>query len=248
MGERLRQGSMQPTYMDIVLSDGAKVTVVAKFPTRQNRAPAESVINEFIGCRAALIAGIQVPPCYIVEASPHVNLHLVERHSITIASPFGFASKVCPIDALLYPSTLCAMTPEELMRLYCFDMLFLNADRTPNNPNCGQGRGRLFAFDFGSALISPGTQVNAFDRFFFGSGLSDRASAHLCRDFVCSTDLAEGILDEMVDKVAESHWYASLGLKYLPQAMQDQLGLVERYLDYLAQERNTVCRQIVSTV
>ena len=189
---------MQPTYMQVALSDGTEFPAIAKFPTRENRAPAESVVNEWMGSQAAQVAGLQVPPSYIVEASPHVMLHLVERHGITASSRFGFASKVCPIDAIVYPSTLLAMAPEDLTRLYCFDMLFINADRTPNNPNCGQGHRRLFAFDFGSALLSPGASPSNFDRYFFGPGLSDRASGHLCRDYVGSAELANSVLSEMI--------------------------------------------------
>jgi hypothetical protein len=239
---------MQPTYFEIALADGSRVSVIGKFATRENRAPAESVINEWFGCQAALVAGVQAPPCYIVEASPHVMLHLVERHGITLASPFGFASKVCQIDAIVYPNTLGAMQPEDLARLFCFDMLFINADRTPNNPNCGHSKRRLFAYDFGSALVSPKTSSSNFDRFFFGSNLSDRASAHLCKDYVESPDLAEVVLSEMIDKVCASHWYSGLTLKYLPQPLQEHLNLVIQYVDYLAQERNMVCRQIVSTI
>jgi hypothetical protein len=159
---------MQPTYMDVVLPEGEKISAIVKFPTRENRAPAESVINEWLGCQAAHHAGLRVPPSYIVEASPHVMLHLVERHGITATSPFGFASKVCQIDSILYPTTLGAMEPEDLARLFCFDMLFINADRTPNNPNCGHAKRRLFAYDFGSALLAPGTSKRNFDRFFLG--------------------------------------------------------------------------------
>jgi len=248
VGDRVRQGSMQPTYMDVVLSDGSRLSTIGKFPTRENKAPSESVVNEWIGCRAALIAGVQAPPCYIVEASPHVMLHLVERHGITLASPFGFASKVCEIDAIVYPNTLCAMTPEDLTRLFCFDMLFINADRTPNNPNCGHAKRRLFAYDFGSSLLSPKASPGNFDRYFFGPGLSDRASAHLCKDYVVSCDMAEEILSEMIDKVCKNRWYANFDVKFLPQPLQEHLKLVGQYFDYLSSERNMVCRQIVSTI
>ncbi len=239
---------MQPTYLDVALTDGERFSVIAKFPTRENRAPAEQVINEWMCSQAAQLAGIQVPPSYIAEASPHVMLHLVERHGITAASPFAFASKVCPIDAIVFPSTLIAMPPEDLMRLYCFDLLFINADRTQNNPNCGHSKRKLFAYDFGSALLSPKSSPGSFDRYFFGSGLADRASAHLCRDFVFSPELAENVLRDIIQKVCVNRWYLGLSLKYLPQPLQDHVGLIGQFLNYIAQERNTICRQIVSTL
>jgi len=247
VGERVRQGSMQPTYMDIALSDGSRFSAICKFPTRKNMAPVESVINEWVGSQAAQVAGVQVPDSYIVEVSPSVQLHLIERHGIAVASPFGFASRVCPIDAIVYPSTLCAMDPEDLMRLFCFDMLFINADRTPYNPNCGHNKRKLFAYDFGSALLSPKTSPKNFDRFFFGGGMSDRASAHLCKDYISSAELAGRVLSE-IEKVHKNRWYANIGLKHLPQQLQDHMGLVVEYIDYLAQERNMVCGQVVSTI
>jgi len=239
---------MQPTYFEVALPDGTRVSTIGKFPTRENRAPVESVINEWMGCQAAHIAGIQVPPCYIIEASPDVRLHLVEKHGITVASPFGFASKVSDIDSIIYPSTLSAMPPEDLTRLFCFDMLFINADRTPNNPNCGHAKRRLFAYDFGSALLSPKSSATNFDRFFFGPGMNDRASAHLCKEFVDSPDLADSIMADLIEKVCRSRWYSTLSVKNLPQPLQDHMGLVVQYIDYLAKESNVVCRQIVSTV
>ena len=248
VGDRVRQGSMQPTYYDIALSDGHRFSAIGKFPTRANRAPAESIINEWMACQAAHFAGIQVPPCYIVEASPHVMLHLVERHGITAVSPYGFASRVCPIDAIVYPHTLQAMPLEDVTRLFCFDMLFVNADRTVNNPNCGHSKRRLFAYDFGSALIAPETPPGHFDRFFFGSGLYDRASAHLCRESVTSPKMAEAVLSEIIEKVCKTGWFSGLHLNYLPKPLQDHLKLVSQYLEFIAKERNMVCHQIVSTI
>ena len=248
VGDRVRQGSMQPTYMDVSLADGSRVSAICKFPTRENRAPSESVINEWFGCFSAHLAGIQVPPCYVVEASPPVMLHLIERHGVTAISPFGFASKVSQIDSIVFPHTLNSIDSTDLMRLFCFDMLFVNADRTQNNPNCGHSKHRLFAYDFGSSLVSPKTPPNHFDKFFFGSGLIDRASAHLCRDHVSSPALAETVLTEMIDKVCKNRWYSGISIKSVPQHLQDQFILVTQYLDYLTQERNMICRQIVSTV
>jgi hypothetical protein len=248
VGERVRQGSMQPIYLDILLADGTRVSAIGKFPTRENRAPIESVINEWMGDESALMAGVQAPRGYLVEASPHVKLHLIEKHGITIASDYGFASAVCQIDAIIYPSTLRAMAPEDLTRLFCFDMLFINADRTPNNPNCGHAKRRLFAYDFGSSLFSPGTAPNSFDRYFFGSALSDRASAHLCKEYIESPDLAEQVLSDMVDRLCKNRWYAEFNVKHLPKPLQDHHKLVVQYLDFIGKERNMVCGQIVSTI
>jgi hypothetical protein len=140
------------------------------------------------------------------------------------------------------------MQEEDLMRLFCFDMLFINADRTPNNPNCGHSKRRLFAYDFGSALLSPKSSPSNFDRFFFGNGLTDRASAHLCKDHIGTPGIAERVLSEIIEKVFKSRWYADKGFNQLPQQLQDHLKLVVQYIDYVAQERNMVCSQIVSTV
>ena len=226
---------MQPTYVEVALPDGHRFSAICKFPTRENRAPAESVINEWIGCQAASIAGVQAPPCFIVEASPHVILHLVEKHGISVASPFGFASEVCQIDSIVYPTTLCAMTQEDLTRLFCFDMLFINADRTPNNPNCGQAMRRLFAYDFGSSLLSPKTPTNSFDRYFFGPGMADRASAHLCKEYIGSQELAQSVLCDMVDKVCKNRWFADLKPKHLPGGSAGSPGkLVVEYADYVS--------------
>lgn len=239
---------MQPVYAQIALADGSKVSAICKFPTRENRAPAESVINEWMGTRAASVAGVQVPTCHIVEASPHVMLHLVEQHGITVSSHFGFASEVCQIDSIIYPSTLDAMPLDDLTRLYCFDMLFINADRTPNNPNCGHSKRRLFAYDFGSSLISPGTSPSSFERFFFGPGMNDRANAHLCREHISSPEVGQTVMAEMMDRLHAGRWYAGLAAKFLPQELQDHLGLAVRYLDYLNEERDMLCRQIVCTI
>ena len=239
---------MQPVYVDIMTPDQQRVSTVCKFPTRGNRAPAESVINEWIGCFSAKLIGLQAPECFIVDASPHVQLHLVEKHGVNVSSQFGFASRVSQIDSIIYPSTLARMDPEDLTRLFCFDVLFINADRIPNNPNCGHAQKRLFTFDFGSALVSPGTSPNSFDKFFFGPALNDRVSAHLCREFVLSPELAESVINDIIDRLAASRWYASLRAGFLPQALPDHLSLVVRYIDYICKERNMICHQIVNTI
>lgn len=239
---------MQPIYAEIELPGGVRTSTICKFPTRSNRAPIEQVINEWIVTVAGRLVGLQVPPCYIVEASPHVMLHLVERHGVTLACNFGFAAEVCPIDALIYPSSLDAMDPEDLTRLFCFDMLFLNADRTPNNPNCGQSNRRLFAYDFGSALVSPGTAPNSFERLFFGPNMADRAAAHLCRSHVGPSVMAQKVLQDLIAAVSKNRWYAGMNLKFLPVALQEQMRLAVQYFDYVVQERDLLCRQIVSTL
>jgi hypothetical protein len=239
---------MQPLYAEIALPDGARFTAICKFPTRDNRAPAESVINEWMGTQAAAVAGTQVPPCFIVEASPHVKLHLIEQHGVNISSPFGFASKVCPIDAIIYPRTLNAIDPLDIARLYCVDMLFVNADRTPNNPNCGHLRRKLFAYDFGSSLFSPGSSRRNFDRAFFGPDIYDRADAHLCKAHLGAVETGANVLNDVFDRLCMRKWYAGLNAKFLPQALQDHLGLVIQYIDFIAEERDMLYRQIVSTL
>lgn len=239
---------MQPLYAEIVLPDNRRTTAICKFPTRDNRAPAESVINEWMGTEVARRAGTQVPPCYIVEASPHVQLHLVEHHGVAISTNIGFASEVCPIDAIIYPGTLNAMGQEDLARLYCVDMLLINADRTPFNPNCGHSKRRLFAYDFGSALFSPGTSEKSFDRWFFGPGMIDRAEAHLCRYHIASAQIGAKAFRDVIARLCSDRWYARLNARSLPQPLQNHLRLIVQYLDFIAQERDMLCQQIVSTL
>jgi hypothetical protein len=248
VGDRVRQGSMQPLYAEIALADGSRFNAICKFPTRDNRAPTESVINEWMGTEIARVSGTQVPPCYLVETTPHVQLHLVEHHGVSVSSTIGFASKVCPIDGIIYPGTLNAMEPEDLARLYCVDMLLINADRTPFNPNCGHSKRKLFAYDFGSALFSPGTTNKSFDRSFFGPGMADRAEAHLCRAHLTSEDTGASVLRDVIDRLCKDRWYGRLNAKFLPQALQNHLRLVVEYLDFIAQERDMLTRQIVSTL
>ncbi len=140
------------------------------------------------------------------------------------------------------------MAPEDLARLYCFDLLFINADRTPSNPNCGHAKRRLFAYDFGSALVSPGTSPNSFEKFFFGPGMNDRAEAHLCRDHVTSPEVGDSVFSDMMDGLHSGRWYAGLGAGFLPKPLQDHLGLLLRFLEYTDKERDLLRRQIVSTI
>ena len=248
VGERVRQGSQFPIYTEIALDGGRYARAISKFPCIETRAPAQAAVTEWLGTCLAAEVGIQAPPCFLVSASDPVVAEMRRRHGMSVVCEYGFASQVCAISAILYPFTLQQMPPEDVARLYCYDMLFINADRTPENPNCGHGGGRLFAYDFGSSLLAPNTEERYFDRPFFGSNLSDRAEAHLCRDFVRSGELVGRTLDDMLNRIEACAWMRQIDTRRLPDRLGDHLGLLIRFLGYLVQDRQTIRRQIVSTI
>jgi hypothetical protein len=78
--------------------------------------------------------------------------------------------------------------------------------------------------------------------------MDDRSSAHLCKEFVHSPSLVERVLSDLISRVHKNRWYADLKLKHLPQSLQDHLGLIVEYLDFLVEERSLISQQVVRTI
>lgn len=247
VGSRVRQGSQYPVYATLRLDDGRSVKAICKFPAVETRAPAEAPITECVATVAAGLAGVRVAPCFLAEAPAPVRGHLRDQHRLNTLSDLGFGTQVAEIDPIVHPITLGAVRPEDLVRLFCFDMVFLNADRTPENPNCGRHGPNLFAYDFGSALVSPDTPPRNFDYYYFGSPLNDRAAAHLCRDHISSPRVVEATLADMIDRVCGHPWHR-FSIARLPQEHQSHLQLLVQFFKFLGENRDMVFRQVVSTI
>jgi hypothetical protein len=131
IADLIPQGATPPLDAGIELPSGERIQVILKFPTIQNRAPAGIVLNEYIATIYAEACGIRVAPCYLAEADDAVSGYLEKRFGLRLSSPVGFASKRSPIDPITYPTGLDLLDRTDLARLYCFDLLFTNTDRTP---------------------------------------------------------------------------------------------------------------------
>lgn len=187
---RVAQGSNAP-FLATVNADSRLVSslAVCKFPTSSPPKPTVSGFVEFLATRMAAMFGVDAPDCWLIRPAPEDSLDL-EMLGIFAQDEFGFASEFQPDLATMstgFAHQVCDFGSDvteagmSLWEALVFDVLFLNSDRTPDNPNTGLLMdGSPFFFDFGAGLFTPDTSKRSLEAGLTTSRISERAREHLC--------------------------------------------------------------------
>ena len=79
------------------------------------------------------------------------------------------------------------------------------------------------------------------------TSLHDLSAVDLIAGFRSRQFSPSEVLEDVLDRLC-AKWHTKLSAKFLPQPLQEHLRLVIQYIDFIAQERDMLCRQIVSTL
>ncbi len=247
VGGKVEQGSTHPIYGSVHI-DGRRERVLLKMALFKPKVPVEAVLNEWMATKLAEAASLQVAPGWLATISEEVAEHIETTFNVGLASRIAFATRDSEIDALLVPDGLDSVSPQDRVLLFGLDMLLLNSDRVPENPNCGKANGRLFAYDFGSALPSRGTHPRSFERCFYPPNLTDRAANHLCRSYVRDAEEMRHTLHQAHRLLTQAspELLASLEMALPEHAVH--CALLRSYLGFLKSNEDATIAQIVNTI
>jgi hypothetical protein len=249
------QGSTKPFFGTARLPEGLEVEALLKIPFAELAVPATQPLNELVATLVAGKAGIQVADCFLFRMEAEVREHLECVSSWTVCSEFGFGAYRVDLDPIAPPVHPGQFPLDEMLRIYVLDMTLVNSDRTPENPNCGQVNGRLFAYDHGAALPAPRSSRSEFSRAYYPPQIGDRSSAHLLaeplRDLMTRGDLTPSLLRQTVDNVIDCSLSVNCLLAQddlIVSTWPQHVELLSQFFFFLDQERDRLRSQIVDTL
>lgn len=180
---------------------------VAKYPLATPWRPAEVGLVEYVASKCAHVFGVEAPEPFLLKPDEDVVNELHRRFGLEVQRTYGFASQhlsgLRVLDDFLAPDAifnfrhlladeLASEAPNDhslevagwaissLVHLYCFDLLALNSDRLPENPNSAvKLGGGIVAFDFGACLFTHGSSVRSIESSMSRSQICQRVEIHL---------------------------------------------------------------------
>jgi len=202
------QGSNGPFFAAVAPEDGLnEVLAVAKYPLGVPWKPPEAGVVEYVASRCAQAFGVNTPAPFLLKPDDWAVDELHRRFGLEIQRTYGFASKhlngLRTLDDFLTPDgifNLRHLISEEfgwptvydhtrevvnwavsgMVRLLCFDLIALNSDRLPENPNAAvRLEGGIVAFDFGACFFTSGSSFRSIERSFSRSQIAERLEFHL---------------------------------------------------------------------
>jgi len=244
MNGMVPQGSTMPIYVRLAPRNGPPVDGIAKFCLYENRLKPVHVLNEWIAINVARTIGLRVSDAYLLNlAREHVDT-LASKRLTCSSEPLGFGTKRDSLVSIPNSISPLFFDRNEVARLYIFDLLMLNSDRTAENGNCGVDGDGLHPFDFGASLPVD-VPLQGFERFFFGSHLRDRAENHLCRNWLPSENILNNELRRTLD-ILGSTCVPDLALlaASIEPSWQPSVEMAKSYVEFLYVEQRMIVQQV----
>jgi len=157
---RVQTGRTVPCRLTCEASDGAEIEVVAKLSGGCDR-KVTALAMEGIAAMLAADLDLPVPEPFLVAFEPEFVAGLPDEVVAAIArrsNPIAFGSKHLPPGYTSWPVGK-AIPKDALataMDIFAFDVLIVNDDRRPENPNCLFSGSSLAIYDHEMAFFTEG--------------------------------------------------------------------------------------------
>lgn len=239
---RMGSGKTKPFLLSCALQDGSEVEVVAKVSAGCDRGVG-ALVSEAITAMLAADLDLPIPEPYLVR----LDMNFIETWSDSVVCGLakksvqvGFGSKKLPHGFTTWP--VDKTIPQDLrtgaIEILAFDVLTLNDDRRPVNPNC-LCDGKSFAIiDHELCFITEGV-IGRKPPWEPGAlEYMTRPRAHLFSDVLRGRDVNlnrfagawEGITDARLLEYRAA----------LPPEWKNDNGVAEKTLRYIAQVRDNI--------
>lgn len=187
------QGQTVPLYLRC-LRYGESIEVIAKLAGKRSNLRAPELVREFLGNALAQAVGLHVSPAYVVELPPDILADVEEKYAFGCEDGHAFGSLWAQEAVPYAPGTDHAYVPRATRaRLLALDLVLLNGDRTPPNPNVLWDDGEFMVFDFEHALELPNLpHPERFARHL--EALVPILESHLMRPHVREADLERALV------------------------------------------------------
>jgi hypothetical protein len=157
---RVQSGRTVPCRLTCEAADGAEVEVVAKLSDGCDRKVA-ALVMEAIAAMLAADLDLPVPEPFLVTLEPEFISGVPDETVAEMArrsNPVAFGSKQLPPGYTTWP--VGKAIPKDALataaEIFAFDMLIVNDDRRPVNPNCLFSGSSLAIYDHEMAFFTEG--------------------------------------------------------------------------------------------
>lgn len=157
---RVQSGRTVPCRLTCEAADGTEIEVVAKFSDGCDRKVTALVIEAITAMLAADL-DLPVPEPFLVTLEPEFIAGIPDETVATMArrsNPIAFGSKHLPPGYTSWP--LEKAIPKDALataaEIFVFDVLIVNDDRRPENPNCLFSGSSLAIYDHEAVLFTKG--------------------------------------------------------------------------------------------
>jgi hypothetical protein len=157
---RVQSGRTVPCRLTCEAADGTEVEVVAKFSDGCDRKVTALVIEAITAMLAADL-DLPVPEPFLVTLEPEFIAGLTDETVTAMArrsSPVAFGSKHLPPGYTSWPvgKSIHKDALATAAEIFAFDVLIVNDDRRPENPNCLFSGSSLAIYDHEAAFFTRG--------------------------------------------------------------------------------------------
>ena len=157
---RVQSGRTVPCRLTCEAADGTEIEVVAKFSDGCDRKVTALVIEAITAMLAADL-DLPVPEPFLVTLEPEFITGIPDETVATMArrsSPVAFGSKHLPPGYTSWPigEAISKDALATAAEIFAFDVLIVNDDRRPENPNCLFSGSSLAIYDHEAAFFTKG--------------------------------------------------------------------------------------------
>ncbi len=222
-----RTGQSLPFYGHALDAESQLHRVFAKVAGKRTKLRPQDLFLELLGTLVARELGLQASDPWICEIDPAIVRHLNEKHDMRLSSHYAFA--LATLDKLVpfrTPTDIGPVPDEVKSNLLALDLVLLNSDRVPKNPNVSWFGGELLIYDFGAGLI-----LNLNDSEV-SAEIHSEALQGFVGDHLFGSSVAGPALRQSLEEVF-AHLAPTLGAVNLGQLPPDWQVPAKKLTDYL---------------